>query len=100
MNELSEDGRMQLRREPQRGSHDPALIREIIDAALICHLGLTDHAGHALVVPTIHARIDDVLHVHGSAASRILRQLATGTPACCTITHLDGLVVARSGFWS
>jgi uncharacterized protein len=92
--------RTRLRREPERGSHDPAVIRAIIDAAPICHLGLTDHDGHPLVVPTIHARIDDVLYVHGSAASRSLRRLGTGVPACCTITHLDGLVVARSGFWS
>jgi nitroimidazol reductase NimA-like FMN-containing flavoprotein (pyridoxamine 5'-phosphate oxidase superfamily) len=92
--------RTRLRREPQRGSHDLALINEIVDAAPICHLGLTDVDGHPLVVPTIHARIDDVLYVHGSAASRALRRLAGGIEACCTITHLDGLVVARSGFWS
>jgi uncharacterized protein len=92
--------RTRLRREPQRGSHDPSLIRDIIDSALICHLGLTDHDGHPLVIPTIHARVDDVLYVHGSAASRTLRRLATGIDACCTVTHLDGIVVARSGFWS
>lgn len=100
MSEPAEGGRTTLRREPQRGSHDAALIRDIIDATLICHLGLTDHDGHPLVVPTLHARIDDVLYVHGSAASRTLRRLATATAACCTITHIDGLVVARSGFWS
>jgi nitroimidazol reductase NimA-like FMN-containing flavoprotein (pyridoxamine 5'-phosphate oxidase superfamily) len=92
--------RTRLRREPQRGSHDPSLIREIIDTARICHLGLTDHDGHPLVIPTIHARVDDVLYVHGSAASRTLRRLATGIDACCTITHLDGIVIARSGFYS
>ena len=92
--------RTRLRREPQRGSHDPSLIRDIIDSALICHLGLTDHDGHPLVIPTIHARVDDILYVHGSAASRTLRHLATGIDACCTVTHLDGIVVARSGFWS
>lgn len=92
--------RTRLRREPQRGSHDPSLIRDIIDSALICHLGLTDHDGHPLVIPTIHARVDDVLYVHGSAASRTLRRLATGIDACCTVTQLDGIVVARSGFWS
>jgi nitroimidazol reductase NimA-like FMN-containing flavoprotein (pyridoxamine 5'-phosphate oxidase superfamily) len=100
MSSLAESDRTRLRREAHRGSHDAVLIRQIIDAALICHLGLTDHDGHPLVVPTIHARIDDVLYVHGSAASRTMRRLATGTPACCTITHLDGLVAARSGFWS
>jgi nitroimidazol reductase NimA-like FMN-containing flavoprotein (pyridoxamine 5'-phosphate oxidase superfamily) len=92
--------RTRLRREPQRGSHDPSLIRDIIDTALVCHLGLTDHDGHPLVIPTIHARVDDVLYVHGSAASRTLRRLATGIDACCTISLLDGIVIARSGFWS
>lgn len=92
--------RTRLRREPQRGSHDSSLIRDIIDTARICHLGLTDHDGHPLVIPTIHARVDDVLYVHGSAASRTLRRLATGIDVCCTITHLDGIVIARSGFWS
>lgn len=80
--------RTRLQREPQRGSHDPSLIRDIIDTALVCHLGLTDHDGHPLVIPTIHARVDDVFHVHGSAASRTLRRLATGIDACCTITLL------------
>jgi hypothetical protein len=86
--------RTRLRREPQRGSHDPSLIRDIIDTALVCHLGLTDHDGHPLVIPTIHARVDDVLYVHGSAAGRTLRRLATGIDACCTITLPDGIVIA------
>lgn len=86
--------RIRLRREPQRGSHDSSLIRDIIDTARICHLGLTDHDGHPLVIPTIHARVDDVLYAHGSAASRTLRRLATGIDACCTITLLDGIVIA------
>jgi nitroimidazol reductase NimA-like FMN-containing flavoprotein (pyridoxamine 5'-phosphate oxidase superfamily) len=90
--------RARLRRKPQRGSHDTAVLHEIVDAGLICHLGLTDHDGHPLVVPTIHARVDDTVYVHGSAASRTLRRLATGLDVCCTITHLDGIVVARSGF--
>ncbi len=90
--------RARLRRKPQRGSHDPAVLHEFIDAALLCHLGLTDHDGHPLVVPTIHARIGDTVYVHGSAASRTLRRLSTGIDVCCTITHLDGIVVARSGF--
>lgn len=97
---MPDHDRTRLRREPHRGSHDPEVIHDIIDTALICHLGLTDHDGHPLVIPTIHARIGDVLYVHGSAASRTLRRLATGIAACCTITHLDGLVVARSGFSS
>lgn len=90
--------RARLHRKPQRGSHDPAVLHEIIDAALICHLGLADHDGHPLVIPTIHARSGDTVYVHGSAASRTLRRLATGLDVCCTITNLDGIVAARSGF--
>ena len=95
-----DDERIRLRREPELGSHDPAVIRSIIDAALFCHLGLTDADGRPLVVPTIHARVDDTLYVHGSAASRTMRRCADGIDVCCTITHCDGIVVARSAFWS
>jgi len=92
--------RTRLHREPERGSHDPAVIAAIIDAAPICHLGLTDADGRPLVVPTIHARVGDVLYVHGSVASRTIRRLAEGIDVCCTITIVDGIVVARSAFWS
>lgn len=92
--------RTRLHREAQLGEHDPVAIRRIIDAATICHLGLTDHDGHPLVIPTIHARIDDQLYLHGSAASRTMRRLAQGIDVCCTITLLDGVVLARSSFWS
>lgn len=80
--------------------HDSEVIHAIIDAAAICHLGLTDHDGHPLVIPTIHARVGDQLYVHGSAASRTIRRLAGGIDVCCTITLVDGIVVARSAFWS
>ena len=92
--------RTRLHRESERGSHDPAVIRAIVDAAPICHLGLTDHDGRPLVVPTIHARVEDVLYIHGSVASRTIRRLAEGIDVCCTITIVDGVVVARSAFWS
>jgi hypothetical protein len=92
--------RTRLHREPELGSHDPAVIAAIIDAAPICHLGLTDADGRPLVVPTIHARVGDVLYVHGSVASRTIRRLAEGIDVCCTITIVDGIVVARSAFWS
>jgi nitroimidazol reductase NimA-like FMN-containing flavoprotein (pyridoxamine 5'-phosphate oxidase superfamily) len=95
-----ETDRTRLHREPKRGSHDLAVIRGVIDAAPICHLGLTDQDGHPLVIPTIHARIDNVLYMHGSVASRTIRRLAEGIDVCCTITLVDGIVVARSAFWS
>ena len=76
------------------------MIRAIVDAAPICHLGLTDVDGRPLVVPTIHARVEDLLYIHGSVASRTIRRLADGIDVCCTITLVDGIVVARSAFWS
>lgn len=92
--------RTRLRREPDRGRFDRDTIDAIIDSAPICHLGFNDTEGRPVVIPTIHARIGDTLYVHGSAASRALRTMAKGIEVCCTITHLDGLVVARSGFAS
>ena len=96
----NETDRTQLHREPMRGSHNLEVIRGVIDSALICHLGLADQDGHPLVIPTIHARIENVLYIHGSVASRTIRRLAEGIDVCCTITIVDGIVVARSAFWS
>src|SRR5512147_835933 len=98
--------RTTLHRLPQRGSHDRAVIDAILDEALICHLGFTTPRTplsgpqdcQPFVMPTIHARVEDRIYVHGSAASRMLRALADGVPVCLTATLLDGLVLARSAF--
>ncbi len=91
--------RTTVRRLPNRGRYDRKTINAILDEALICHVGfLAD--GHPLVVPTIHARIDEMLYVHGSAASRMLRSLREGIEICVTVMLLDGLVLARSLFHS
>ncbi len=92
--------RTRLRRETERGCFDRSTIDAIIDTAPICHVGFTDDDGRPVVIPTIHARVGDTLYLHGSAASRALRRMAGGIDVCCTITHLDGFVVARSGFAS
>ena len=98
--------RTTLRRLPDRGSHDRAVIEAILDEALFCHLGfaaprtpLSSSAdGQPFVIPTIHARVESRIYVHGSAASRMLRTLGNGVPMCLTATLLDGLVLARSAF--
>ena len=90
--------RTRLRRAPQRGRHDRATIDAILDEALVCHLGFTDAEGQPFVVPTLHARVGEVVYVHGSAASRAVRTLAGGARACLTATLVDGLVLARSAF--
>lgn len=89
--------RTKLRREAHRGVYDRASIDEVLDAALVCHLAFTDD-GQPFAIPTLHARIGDLVYVHGSAASRALRLLKAGSPACLTATLVDGLVLARSVF--
>jgi len=88
--------RVRLRRKRERGSHDRAVIDAILDEALIAHLGIVDEHGQPFVIPTLHARSGDVVYCHGSTASRTLRALAAGAPACLTVTLIDGLVLARS----
>ena len=89
--------RTKLRRLPKRGAHDRATIDAILDEAKVCHLGFV-HEGRPAVIPTLHARVGDEVLVHGSAASRALRVLATGVEVCLTVTLIDGLVLARSAF--
>jgi uncharacterized protein len=87
---------VRLRRKRERGSHDREAIDAILDEALIAHLGIADEHGQPFVIPTLHARRGDVVYLHGSAASRTLRALAQGAPACLTVSLIDGLVLARA----
>jgi nitroimidazol reductase NimA-like FMN-containing flavoprotein (pyridoxamine 5'-phosphate oxidase superfamily) len=89
--------RTRIRRIPDNARYDRATIDAILDDALVAHLGFL-HEGQPFVIPTLHARVGDVVYVHGSAASRTLRALAGGIPVCLTVTLLDGLVLARSMF--
>jgi len=89
--------RTRVKRVHDRAVYDRTRIDEILDAALICHLGF-EHDGQPYVIPTLHARVGDLLYVHGSAASRTLRAVGAGIPACVTVTLLDGIVLARSVF--
>jgi len=89
--------RTRVRRLPARGAYDRPVIDAILDEGLVCHLGFAID-GQPFVIPTIHGRVGDVVYVHGSAASRMLRHLRGGVPACLTVTLVDGLVLARSAF--
>ncbi|MED5619338.1 pyridoxamine 5'-phosphate oxidase family protein [Ideonella sp. BN130291] len=94
---LPPSDRTRVRRVPQRGHYDRETVHAIVDAAYLCHVAFTDaHGVHC--IPTACWREDDHLYVHGSNGSRMLRALAEGGQACVTITHLDGLVLARSAF--
>ena len=87
--------RTTVRRHPERGAYDRATIAAILDEALICHLGFVIE-GQPYVIPTIHARDGDILYIHGSPGSRMLRNVKEGVDVCVTATLLDGLVLARS----
>ena len=89
--------RNRVRRLPQRATHERAAVHEILDAALVCHLGFVVD-GQPFVIPTLHARIGDRVVVHGSSKSRTLEALAGGADVCLTVTLIDGLVLARSAF--
>ena len=84
-----------MRRHPERGTYDRREIDAVFDEALFCHVGFAVD-GQPFVIPTIHARAGDVLYLHGSPASRLLRELARPVNVCVTATILDGLVLARS----
>jgi uncharacterized protein len=87
--------RTTLRRKPDRGSHESETIHQILDAAFLAHIGFNID-GQPFVIPTLYGRRGDTLYLHGSAASRMLRELETGISACVTVTLVDGLVLARS----
>ena len=86
-----------IRRHPERGDYDRATVYAILDAGLLCHVGYA-LGDQPLVTPTLYWRDGDRLYWHGSAASRMIRTLATGVKACLTVALVDGLVLARSAF--
>ena len=94
---ISPTERTRVIRESHRGAYDRETIDKILDEGYVCHVGFAVD-GQPYVIPTLHVRIADRLYVHGSAASRMLGAAAEGTPIAVTITHIDGLVLARSAF--
>ncbi len=89
--------RTRVVREPQRAVYDREAVNQILDEAFLCHIGFVAD-GQPYVIPTSYGRAGNILYVHGSAASRMLRNLNQGLPVCITVTLLDGLVLARSVF--
>ena len=92
----AQTARSRLRRLPKRGHYDQETLYEILDAGFICHVGYLV-SGQPLVTPTAYWRDDNYVYWHGSHASRMLGA-AEATEVCLTVTHVDGLVMARSGF--
>ena len=89
--------RTRIRRLPKRARYDRAAVHAVLDAGVLCHVGYVID-GQPYVTPTLYWRHGERLYWHGSSASRMLRHLRQGVRACVTVTHLDGLVLARSGF--
>lgn len=89
--------RTRVVREPDRAVYDRAEVYKILDEGFLCHVGFVVDA-QPFVIPTSYGRKADNLYIHGSAASRMLRNLDQGLPVCVTVTLLDGLVLARSIF--
>jgi nitroimidazol reductase NimA-like FMN-containing flavoprotein (pyridoxamine 5'-phosphate oxidase superfamily) len=89
--------RTSVRRKAERGAYEREVIHAILDEALICHVGFESDHG-PVVLPTMHARVDDTLFLHGAVGNAMLKTLAGGAPVCVTVTLLDGLVLARSAF--
>ncbi|MET8954894.1 pyridoxamine 5'-phosphate oxidase family protein [Streptomyces sp. NPDC004393] len=87
-------------RSPQRASYDKDLVHAILDEGYVCHLGFV-RDGAPVVLPTLYGRIGERLYVHGSTGSRPMRMSDASDPGlavCLTVTHVDGLVLARSAF--
>src|ERR1700748_230806 len=86
--------RTRVRRHPERGVYDQEEVFKILDEGLICHVGFSVD-GKPCVLPTSYAREGEQLYIHGSAASRMLKECGKGIEMCVTVTLLDGLVLAR-----
>ena len=89
--------RTRVVREPHRGVYDRETAYRILDEGFLCHVGFAVD-GQPFVIPTSYGRKDASLYIHGSAASRMLRQMKDGVQICVTVTLLEGLVLARSIF--
>jgi len=97
MSQFTPTERTQIKRLPKRGNYDRETVYSILDTAFVCHVGFSVD-GQPFVIPTNYGRSGDTLYLHGSAASRMLKTLSGGVPVCVTVTHVDGLVLARSAF--
>ncbi len=94
---IEQTERTKLKRIPKRGNFDRETVYKILDEGFVCHVGFNVE-GQTFVIPTAYGRQGDTLFVHGSTASRMMREMSKGIDVCVTITLVDGLVLARSAF--
>jgi uncharacterized protein len=97
---MTEEDRTRVRRIPEKQVDDRDVLDAILDAGRVGHIAVVDETEQPFVLPVAYARDGDRLLIHGSTASRLFRTLAAGATTCLTVTHLDGLVLARSAFES
>jgi len=94
---ITPKSRVRVRRLAKRAVYEEQAILDILDEALICHVGFVDDE-QPYVIPIIHGRIGATLYFHGSQSNRMLGALSDGIEMCATATIIDGLVLARSAF--
>lgn len=94
---VPKDARHRVERTKARARYDRASVHAILDAGMLAHVAFCV-GGQPFAIPMLYARDGDTILLHGSVASRLMGQLGEGTAACVSVTHLDGLVLARSHF--
>ena len=97
MTQFSRTKKTRVKRLPKRGHYDRETIYQILDEALICHVGFVKE-DQPYVIPINFARVEDSIVLHGAKASRLLKHIGAGHPVCVEATIVDGLVLARSVF--
>jgi nitroimidazol reductase NimA-like FMN-containing flavoprotein (pyridoxamine 5'-phosphate oxidase superfamily) len=97
MSQFEKTKKNRVQRVPERGIYQRDIIYDIVDNALIGHVGFVVD-GEPFVIPTLIARQEDQILVHGALSSRLMRHIQSGAPLCVAVTHVDGLVLARSIF--
>jgi nitroimidazol reductase NimA-like FMN-containing flavoprotein (pyridoxamine 5'-phosphate oxidase superfamily) len=94
---MKKSERTKVRRAPSRGSYDPEIINQILDAHFLCHVAFI-HNDYPVVIPTLYGRKEDHLYLHGATSSRLMKTLAKGVGLSLSVTLVDGFVLARSAF--
>ncbi|MFM2253035.1 MAG: hypothetical protein RJB68_1372 [Pseudomonadota bacterium] len=89
--------RTRIRRIAENADYHRSTLHAVLDAAYVCHVAFVDDKG-THCIPTACWREGEYLYIHGSNGGRLIKLLAKGTQACVTVTHIDGLVLARSAF--
>ena len=97
MKAFSKTDQNRIKRKPKRGFYDRETIYQILDEALICHVGFVENK-QPHVIPANFARVEDTIVLHGAKASRLLKHIGAGHAVCMEVTLVDGLVLARSVF--